>query len=52
MKYVIKLKINKNSSLKINDMIRGDIEFDLNLIDDPIIIKSDGFPTYHLQCYR
>lgn len=47
MKYVIKLKINKNSSLKINDMIRGDIEFDLNLIDDPIIIKSDGFPTYH-----
>ena len=46
-KYVIKLKINKNSSLKINDMIRGDIEFDLNLIDDPIIIKSDGFPTYH-----
>ena len=28
-------------------MIRGDIEFDLNLIDDPIIIKSDGFPTYH-----
>ena len=47
MKYVIKLKINKNSSLKINDMVRGDIEFDLNLIDDPIIIKSDGFPTYH-----
>jgi len=46
-KYVIKLKINKNSSLKINDMVRGDIEFDLNLIDDPIIIKSDGFPTYH-----
>ena len=46
-KYVIKLKINKNSSLNINDMIRGDIEFDLNLIDDPIIIKSDGFPTYH-----
>lgn len=46
-KYVIKLKINKNSSLKINDLIRGDIEFDLNLIDDPIIIKSDGFPTYH-----
>ena len=46
-KYLIKLKNNKNSSLKINDMIRGDIEFDLNLIDDPIIIKSDGFPTYH-----
>lgn len=46
-KYVIKLKINKNSSLNINDIIRGDIEFDLNLIDDPIIIKSDGFPTYH-----
>tara|TARA_Y100000996_G_scaffold57388_1_gene38861 strand:+ start:847 stop:2205 length:1359 start_codon:yes stop_codon:yes gene_type:complete len=45
--FVIKLFINKDDDLIINDGIRGDIKFDLNLIDDPIIIKSDGFPTYH-----
>ena len=46
-KHVIKLKVKKKSELIINDMIRGEIKFDLNLIEDPIIIKSDGYPTYH-----
>ena len=46
-KHVIKLKVNKESELIISDMIRGEIKFDLNLIEDPIIIKSDGYPTYH-----
>ena len=45
--YVVKLKVKNNSKLKINDLIRGEIEFDLSLIEDPIIIKSDGYPTYH-----
>ena len=45
--FVVKLFINNKESLKIQDQIRGDITFDLKLIDDPIIIKSDGFPTYH-----
>lgn len=46
-KYVIKLKVKQDSELVVNDMIRGEIKFDLNLIEDPIIIKSDGYPTYH-----
>ena len=46
-KYVVKLKIPKNEEITINDYIRGEIKFDLSLIEDPIIIKSDGFPTYH-----
>jgi len=46
-KHVIKLKVKKKSELTIADMIRGEIKFELNLIEDPIIIKSDGYPTYH-----
>ena len=46
-KFVIKLKVKKNHTLEVKDLIRGNIKFDLNLIEDPIIIKSDGYPTYH-----
>ena len=45
--FVIKFRIPKNNEFKTYDKLRGEIRFDLNLIDDPIIIKSDGFPTYH-----
>ena len=45
--FVVKFKIKETRTIMINDGIRGNIEFDLNLIDDPIIIKSDGYPTYH-----
>ena len=45
--YVVKFKIQDKTSLRVNDLIRGEISFDLSLIDDPIIFKSDGFPTYH-----
>jgi len=46
-KYVVKFVVKSDKSIKIKDELRGDIKFDLNLIEDPIIIKSDGFPTYH-----
>ena len=45
--YHVRLKI-PNYSLDFNDQIRGDINFDLSLLDDPVILKTDGFPTYHL----
>ena len=45
--FVIKLKVNCNKIITIEDQIRGKIDFDLSLIQDPIIIKSDGYPTYH-----
>lgn len=46
--YVIRLKMPKDGTTKFTDLIRGDIEFDNKLIDDQVLIKSDGFPTYHL----
>ena len=46
--HVVRLKIPVEGNLIINDKIRGDINFDLHLIQDQIIIKSDGYPTYHL----
>jgi len=45
--HVVRLKIQQDKKLIIKDEIRGDIEFDLNLIEDSVLIKSDGYPTYH-----
>ena len=45
--FVIKFKIPPKGKMKTYDELRGEVIFDLSLIDDPIIIKSDGFPTYH-----
>ena len=46
--YVIRLKAPKDTKIVVKDLLRGDIIFDSNTIDDQIILKSDGFPTYHL----
>ncbi|MBU4348584.1 glutamate--tRNA ligase [Patescibacteria group bacterium] len=46
--YVIRMKMPKTGKTIVRDSIKGDVEFDLSLIDDQIILKSDGFPTYHL----
>ena len=46
-KYVVKFKMQSQEKLNTYDEIRGKITFDLSLIDDPIIFKSDGYPTYH-----
>ncbi len=46
--YVIRMKMPKEGTIKFNDLIRGDIAFDSSLIDDQVLIKSDGYPTYHL----
>ena len=45
--FVVRLIIPNNKNLIHKDLIKGDVTFDLSLINDPIIIKSDGFPTYH-----
>lgn len=47
-KFVIRLKVPKNEKIILKDLVHGDVEFDSNEIDDPILLKSDGFPTYHL----
>ena len=46
--YVIRFKTPVNEILELNDIIRGIIKFDSNLLDDKVLFKSDGMPTYHL----
>ena len=47
-KYVIRFKSPVDETLELKDMIRGDIKIDTNVLDDKILFKSDGMPTYHL----
>src|SRR5690606_17631333 len=46
--YVIRFKSPEGEQLVLNDMIRGEIRIDTNILDDKILFKSDGMPTYHL----
>lgn len=46
--YVIRIKVNANEFVSFTDMIRGDVEFDTNNVDDKVLLKADGMPTYHL----
>lgn len=48
MPHVVRMVIPSEGKIKFRDEIRGDIEFDSSTIDDQVILKSDGFPTYHL----
>jgi glutamyl-tRNA synthetase len=46
--YTIRLKMPKTGKIVFKDLLRGNIEFDATKIDDQILIKADGMPTYHL----
>ena len=46
--YVIRFKTPVNETLHLHDIIRGEIKFETNLLDDKVLFKSDGMPTYHL----
>ena len=46
--HVIRLKIPEKGETKVQDLIRGEVVFQNELIDDQVLLKSDGFPTYHL----
>ncbi|NNT71085.1 glutamate--tRNA ligase [Flavobacterium sp. IMCC34852] len=46
--YVIRFKTPVNETLHLHDSIRGDLKFETNLLDDKVLFKSDGMPTYHL----
>ncbi len=45
--FVIRLKMPKEGTTEFDDLVRGKVEFENKLIDDQVLIKSDGFPTYH-----
>jgi glutamyl-tRNA synthetase len=46
--YVIRFKSPQDETLYLTDIIRGDIKIDTNILDDKVLFKSDGMPTYHL----
>jgi len=47
--YVVRLLIPPGATL-VRDLIRGSIQFSNKSLDDQVLLKSDGFPTYHLAC--
>lgn len=47
-KYVIRLNVPTEKEIVFQDVIRGEIKFNTAQIDDQVLIKSDGYPTYHM----
>ncbi|MFQ3586347.1 MAG: glutamate--tRNA ligase [Fimbriimonadaceae bacterium] len=45
--YVIRLRVPRGQKIAIQDAIRGRIEWNADDVDDPVLIKADGMPTYH-----
>jgi glutamyl-tRNA synthetase len=47
-KYVVRFKMPENKTVTFTDIIRHEVSFDTNLLDDKVLLKADGMPTYHL----
>ena len=47
-RHVVRIKIEPGQEVKFTDMIRGEISFDTSTVDDKVLLKADGMPTYHL----
>jgi glutamyl-tRNA synthetase len=46
--YVVRLKVPRNEEIRFHDIIRGWVVVNSNQVDDKVLLKSDGMPTYHL----
>ncbi len=46
--YVIRIKMPDDVTVTLTDMIRGEVSFDSSIVDDKVLLKADGMPTYHL----
>ncbi len=46
--HVIRIKMPLNVEVKLNDLIRGEVVFNTDQVDDKVLLKADGMPTYHL----
>lgn len=46
--HVVRLKVEPNQEIHLNDLIRGEVQVNSSQIDDKVLMKSDGMPTYHL----
>jgi glutamyl-tRNA synthetase len=47
-KHVIRIKMPDHETVSFTDMIRGEVHFDTSIVDDKVLLKADGMPTYHL----
>jgi glutamyl-tRNA synthetase len=47
-KHVIRIKMPADETVVLQDMIRGEVRFQTNQVDDKVLLKADGMPTYHL----
>ncbi len=47
-KPVIRFKAPRDGKIVVHDLVRGDVEFDNSTVQDMVLLKDDGFPTYHL----
>lgn len=47
-KYVIRIKMPEHETVSFIDMVRGEVHFDTSTVDDKVLLKADGMPTYHL----
>lgn len=48
IRHVIRIKMPENETVGFTDMIRGAVNFNTSLVDDKVLLKADGMPTYHL----
>ena len=46
--HVIRIKVPDEEEVVFSDMIRGEVRFDVSTVDDKVLLKADGMPTYHL----
>ncbi len=46
--YVVRIKMPEGETVSFTDMIRGEVIFDTAVVDDKVLLKADGMPTYHL----
>ncbi len=46
--YVVRIKMPENETVSFTDMIRGEVSFSTGTVDDKVLLKKDGMPTYHL----
>ncbi len=47
-RHVIRIRMPENETISFTDMIRGEVKFDTTVVDDKVLLKADGMPTYHL----
>jgi glutamyl-tRNA synthetase len=47
-RYVIRIKMPKDEIITFNDLIHHEVSFESNVVDDKVLLKADGMPTYHL----